>query len=205
MKELIGIPHKLDHRLVAAAHEFRTDVSCCTRMPSCPWRLVAGQSIRSPPIPGMWTGWSMDCVPAERRWKTTLNFKTSTANGYMAEHYSKSEPLNEILDGLVEQVESLAKELRALPSEAWARVSSHVMIGRGLTLQTWVEKDLAHIEEHLETIRKTGGVVVKSPVGGPHHNGKPIRFASQANNAWIELQPKDHRTYNTQYRSCHYI
>jgi hypothetical protein len=54
----------------------------------------------------------------------------------------------------VEQVENLAEELRALPSESWARVSSHVTLGRGLTLQTWVEKDLAHIEEHLETVRK---------------------------------------------------
>jgi hypothetical protein len=72
----------------------------------------------------------------------------------MAEHYSKSEPLNEILDELVERVESLAEELRALPSQAWARVSSHAMLGRDLALQTWVEKDLAHIQEHLETIKK---------------------------------------------------
>jgi hypothetical protein len=27
------------------------------------------------------------------------------------------------------------------------------MLGRDLTLQTWVEKDLAHIQEHLETIK----------------------------------------------------
>jgi hypothetical protein len=71
----------------------------------------------------------------------------------MAEHYSKSEPLVEILDGLVEQVEILAEELHTLPPDAWARGSSHVMLGRNLTLQIWVEKDLAHIEEHLQAVR----------------------------------------------------
>jgi len=33
-------------------------------------------------------------------------------------------------------------------------VSRHTTLGSGLTLQSWVEKDLAHIEEHLETVRK---------------------------------------------------
>jgi hypothetical protein len=51
-------------------------------------------------------------------------------------------------------VESLAGMLREIPPKDWARVSSHVMLGRGLTLQSWVEKDLAHIEEHLNTVRK---------------------------------------------------
>jgi hypothetical protein len=41
-----------------------------------------------------------------------------------------------------------------LPPEAWSRVSRHTNLGRGLTLQSWVEKNLAHIKEHLEEIRK---------------------------------------------------
>ncbi|HJS20942.1 MAG TPA: DinB family protein [Anaerolineales bacterium] len=89
--------------------------------------------------------------------ETDPEFQNFDGEAYMAEHYSAGEPLEEILDGLVHHVESLADMLRELPSEAWARTSRHVMLGRGLTLQSWVEKDLAHIEEHLGTIRKQKG------------------------------------------------
>jgi len=44
--------------------------------------------------------------------------------------------------------------LRTLPMKGWSRVSRHTTLGAGLTLQSWVEKDLAHIEEHLETVKK---------------------------------------------------
>jgi hypothetical protein len=54
----------------------------------------------------------------------------------------------------VGSVQDLAEFLRALPAEAWSRVSRHTTLGRNLTLQTWVEKDLAHIGEHLETVKK---------------------------------------------------
>jgi len=45
--------------------------------------------------------------------------------------------------------------LRQLPTEAWSRVSCHEKLGENLTLQLWVERALAHVEEHLETVRKT--------------------------------------------------
>jgi hypothetical protein len=153
MRELTEYRTNLIIRLVAAAHEFRAE---CLAVQDAFMPLEAG-------------GWTIHQIAAHTRDVDRLvyglrarrtamernpEFQNFDGEGYMAEHYSKSEPLNEILDGLVEQVESLEKELRALPSEAWARESSHVMIGRGLTLQTWVEKDLAHIEEHLETIKK---------------------------------------------------
>ncbi|HET9910033.1 MAG TPA: DinB family protein, partial [Anaerolineales bacterium] len=73
---------------------------------------------------------------------------------YMAEHYNAKEPLNEILNELVENIESLINMLRTLPEEAWARRSRHATLGSGFTLQTWVERSLAHIEEHLESIKK---------------------------------------------------
>ena len=154
MKGLIEYRTKLIVRLVAAAHEFRAG-------------CLAIQDASMPLEPG---GWTVHQIAAHtrdvdklvyglrtRRTAAEYNpeFQNFDGEQYMAEHYSKSEPLSEILDGLVEQVESLAEELRALPSESWARVSSHVKLGRGLTLQTWVEKGLGHIEEHLETIRKT--------------------------------------------------
>jgi hypothetical protein len=154
MKELIAYRTKLITRLVEAAREFRAE-------------CLAVQDVTTPLEAD---GWTVHQIAAHtrdvdrlvyglrtRRTAAELNpeFQNFDSEEYMTEHYRKSEPLVEILDGLVEQVEGLAQELRALPAEAWARLSSHVMLGRGLTLQTWVEKDLAHIEEHLQTIRKT--------------------------------------------------
>lgn len=155
MKELLEYRTKMIARLIEAAHEFRQE---CLAVQDASMPLEAG-------------GWTVHQIAAHTRDVNKLvyglrirrtaaehnpEFQNFDGEEYMTEHYSKSEPLNEILDGLVEQVESLAEELRLLPSDAWARLSSHVMLGRGLTLQTWAEKDLAHIEEHLETIRKAG-------------------------------------------------
>jgi DinB family protein len=153
MKELIEYRTKLIARLAAAAHEFRME-------------CLAVQDAHMPLEPG---GWTVHQIAAHtrdvdklvyglraRRTATEHNpaFQNFDGEQYMAEHYSKSEPLNEILDDLVEQVESLVEELHALPAETWVRESSHVMLGRGITLQTWVEKGLAHIEDHLQFIRK---------------------------------------------------
>jgi DinB superfamily len=81
-------------------------------------------------------------------------FPNFNGEAYMAEHYDTKEPLDELLNGFVENVQALIELLRALPAEGWSRKSSHSKLGSGLTLQSWVEKDLAHIEEHLETVRK---------------------------------------------------
>ena len=84
-------------------------------------------------------------------------FQTFDGEAHMAEHYDPKETLSEILDGFVQSVQALVELLRALPIEAWSRVSRHTTFGRGLTLQSWVEKDLAHIEEHLKSIKKQAG------------------------------------------------
>jgi hypothetical protein len=154
MKELIEYRTKLIARLVEAAHEFRAE-------------CLSVQDVRLPLEAG---GWTVHQVAVHTRDVDKLvyglrarrtaaehnpEFQNFDGEEYMAEHYTKSEPLDKILDDLVEQVEGMAEELRVLPMEAWARLSSHVMLGRNLTLQTWVEKDLAHIEEHLQTIRQT--------------------------------------------------
>lgn len=81
-------------------------------------------------------------------------FASFDGDTYMEAHYDPNESLSEILDGFVQSVQALVELLRALPIEAWSRVSRHTTFGRGLTLQSWVEKDLAHIEEHLKTIKK---------------------------------------------------
>lgn len=81
-------------------------------------------------------------------------FSTFDGEVYMAEHYHAQEPLSELLNGFVQSVEALIELLRALPPQAWSRVSRHTTLGSGLTLQSWVEKNLAHITEHLEEVKK---------------------------------------------------
>jgi DinB superfamily len=81
-------------------------------------------------------------------------FQNFDGEAYMAEHYDSKESLSELLNGFVANVAALIELLRALPVEGWSRLSSHSTLGSGLTLQTWVEKNLAHIEEHLATVKK---------------------------------------------------
>jgi hypothetical protein len=76
------------------------------------------------------------------------------ADEWMAANYDSNEPLASILDELSTSVAKTASMLRELPPEAWSRESSHEIYGGGFTLQTWVERGLAHIQEHLETVKK---------------------------------------------------
>jgi len=81
-------------------------------------------------------------------------FPSFNGEAYMAKHYDSKESLSELLNGFVGSIEALVELLRALPPEAWSRVSRHTTLGTGLTLQTWVEKNLGHIQEHLEVVKK---------------------------------------------------
>jgi hypothetical protein len=40
-----------------------------------------------------------------------------------------------------------------LPQEGWSRTSRHASLGGDLTLQLWVERSLAHLEEHLAALK----------------------------------------------------
>lgn len=156
MRELREYRTNLIHRLVESAHEFRDE-------------CLAAKDAFVPLEPG---GWNIHQIAVHTRDVNRLvygararrtaaednpEFQNFDGEAYMAAHYSAGEPLEEIVDGLAGEVESLAGMLRELLPEAWARQSSHAMLGRGLTLQSWVEKDLAHIREHLESIRKQRG------------------------------------------------
>ena len=151
MKELLEYRKSLIDRLVTVANQFRSEC------------LAARDAFA--PIEG---GWNTHQIAAHTRdidqlvygarvRKTAAEdnpeFPSFNGEAYMAEHYSASEPLKEIVDGLVEHVEDLARTLRDLPAEAWSRESRHATLGHGLTLQTWVERGFAHIEEHLRTIK----------------------------------------------------
>jgi hypothetical protein len=81
-------------------------------------------------------------------------FQDFDAGQWMSAHYDVDEPLASILDELSASVKETASMLRELSPEAWSRESSHEIYGGGFTLQTWVERGLAHIQEHLETVKK---------------------------------------------------
>jgi hypothetical protein len=81
-------------------------------------------------------------------------FRNFDGEAWMAEHYNPDESLASILDELIASVKGIVTLLRELPPEGWSRLSSHEVYGDGLTLQTWVERGLAHIQEHLDTVKK---------------------------------------------------
>jgi hypothetical protein len=81
-------------------------------------------------------------------------FPNFDSEAYMAANYNASEPLEDVLNSFVANVQALVQWLRALPAESWSHVSRHTTLGRNLTLQTWVERDLAHIQEHLQTVKE---------------------------------------------------
>jgi hypothetical protein len=153
MKELNEYRAQLIERLVRAAGLFR--------------EICLG--VNDPFLPLEEDGWNVHQVAAHTRDVNALvygfrarrtavednpEFLNFDGDVYMSEKYNADEPLGRILDDFVENVAALADDLRRLPAGAWARESRHSIMGGGFTLQNWVERDLAHIEEHLETVRK---------------------------------------------------
>ncbi len=153
MKELDEYREKLLNRLETAATEFRA---------AC----LAVKNPYAPVEPGAWTVHQLavhtrdvDKLVYGVRIHRTLaedspEFSNFDGDAYMAAHYDRTEPLSHLLDGFVSSVQSLLTALREMPAAGWSRLSSHETQGRGLTLQSWVERELAHIEEHLATVKK---------------------------------------------------
>ena len=154
MRELTQYRTRLMDNLVASARAFR----------------AACLAVQDPFAPPEEAGWNIHQIAAHvrdvdrlvygPRAKKTANednpeFQNFDGEAYAREHYVQDESLEEMLKGFVESVESLVEMLRSLPPEAWSRVSRHEKLGQNLTLQLWVERGLAHIEEHLDTVRQT--------------------------------------------------
>lgn len=152
MKELTEYRANLIERLLSSAREFR-EACLAVNDPSAP----------------LDDGWNVHQIAAHTRDVHDLvydlrarrtveednpEFQNFDGDAYMAEHYDAHEPLRELLDSFVSNVETLTGMLRRLPVEAWSRESRHVTYGGGFTMQTWIERDLAHIEEHLNTVRR---------------------------------------------------
>jgi len=153
MKELAEYRTNLIQRLEDAANAFRSE---CL-------------AVKDPYVPLNAQGWNVHQIAVHTRDVDELvyglrarrtavedspEFPNFDGDAYMAANYTSTEPLGELLDGFVENVQALTELLHALPMEAWSRVSHHPILGSGLTLQAWVEKDLAHIEEHLQTVKE---------------------------------------------------
>jgi len=87
--------------------------------------------------------------------ETNPLFPNFDGDAYMAAHYDSKESLRGVLDELVSSIQTLLKTLRGMSAEGWSRESRHETQGSGLTLQTWVERGLTHLEEHLAAVKKT--------------------------------------------------
>jgi len=152
MKELMEYRVKIVARLDEAAREF---CAACKTV-NDPFSIVGGD----------WTlhqiashTRDVDKLVYGARIRQTLNednpeFKNFDADAWMEAHYNKDEPLAGILDEFLTNVEDLCKTLSAMPRESWSRESRHETLGGELLLQLWVERSLAHIEEHLRTLKK---------------------------------------------------
>ena len=153
MKELDEYRERLLQRLTEAAQAFR---SACL-------------ALKHPEQPVEAGGWNVHQlavhtrdvdrhVYGERARRTLAEdnplFPNFDGDRYMAEHYDPHEPLDKVLDGFVASIQSLVEQLRKAPEGAWARPSRHETLGSDFTLQTWVERSLEHIEEHLATVQK---------------------------------------------------
>lgn len=161
MKELKDYRKSLIEKLINTARDFR----------------AASLSAKDPYRPLEEGGWNIHQVAVHTRDVDKIvyglrarrtveednpEFQNFDGDAYMAEHYNASESLGEIVNELVENVESLAEVLRTLPEEAWSRQSRHATLGSGFTLQTWVERGLAHILEHVETVGKGSDVMTNT-------------------------------------------
>ena len=153
MNQLIEYREKLVEQLEGAAEEFRS----------------ASLDVADPFKPLEDGEWNTHQLAAHTRDTETLVygmrirrtleednpvFQNFDGETWMAEHYDPDEPLASIVDELTASVKSTLTLLKDLPPAAWSRESRHEVYGGGFTLQTWTERSLGHIREHLETVKK---------------------------------------------------
>jgi len=103
--------------------------------------------------------WHVDLHAYGMRVRRTMQeeypvFQNYDGDGWMANEYSPSLSLESMLTEFSARITEMLSMLHALVPEGWSRLSRHETAGE-LSLQTWVERGLAHIEEHLATIQKS--------------------------------------------------
>lgn len=152
MKELIEYRKSLLNKLVSSAYDFRA-VCLKAKDPYAP--LNDGWNVHQVAVHVRDIDKLVYGVRARRTAvESNPEFSNFDGDAFMAQHYSPDEPLDQILNEFTENVEALVQLLREVPDETWSRESRHVTLGHGFTLQSWVERDLAHIEEHLKTVKQ---------------------------------------------------
>lgn len=70
---------------------------------------------------------------------------------WMAEHYDPQEPVQAILQTWQQIRRESARRLDGIPAKAWSRTGRHIYWGER-TLQWWVERSLAHADEHRDQL-----------------------------------------------------
>jgi hypothetical protein len=73
------------------------------------------------------------------------------AEAFMGEHYSSVEPAAQIVQDVVQARQGVRRVLAFDDARAWSRTGRHPALGV-CTLQAWVERAVAHLEEHLEQL-----------------------------------------------------
>lgn len=153
MKELMEYREKLVERLGEAAREF-----CETSAAFAdPFIKVAGDwtvhqiASHTRDVQNHVYGLRIRQTASEEN-PTFANFDADT---WMADNYKPEESFQGILSEFSTNVNEVCDLLKTLSQEEWSRLSRHVSLGGDLTLQLWAERSLAHIEEHLKTL-KTG-------------------------------------------------
>ena len=154
MKELNEYRTRLIENLVKSAREFRTQ---CLKIKD-PFASLEADGWNTHQVAAHTR--DVDAMVYGMRAKRTAEednpeFQSFDADKHSSENYDGHEPLSKILDGLVTSVEALAATLKELPDGLWARESRHATLGGGFTVQAWVERDLAHIQEHTQTVMGT--------------------------------------------------
>lgn len=81
-------------------------------------------------------------------------FKNFEPEEWMAVSYQRDEPLEKILNEFSASIQSVCALLADAPQSSWSRLSRHEALGKELTLQLWAERGLAHIEDHLRSMKK---------------------------------------------------
>jgi len=79
-------------------------------------------------------------------------FKNFDGLAWLAEHYSQEEPLEDILKEFQDSIHGLVGWLSSLSPADWSRTTRHEVYGE-FAMQAWAERGLAHIEEHIRSIK----------------------------------------------------
>ncbi len=80
------------------------------------------------------------------------SFENYDADAWFLSHYDSSVPLEKMLTDLEQRAKEIVPVLRDLKPEDWNRLGHHQVQG-DYTLQTWVERAVGHLEEHLEALK----------------------------------------------------